>query len=80
MEETGFMPGQFFDVFLTKIPQQKVSEIRDSMKHFAVTLFKLGNTLREEYSEQTLSEALRVVDETSNKLEEIHKKIKGEKA
>lgn len=78
-EETGFMPGQLFDVFLTKIPKQKASEIRDSMKHLAIALFKLGNTLREEYSEQALSEALRVVDETSNKLEEINKKLKGEK-
>ena len=78
-EETGFMPGQLFDVFLTKIPKQKASEIRDSMKHLAIALFKLGNTLREEYSEQALSEALRVVDETSNKLEEINKKLKGKK-
>lgn len=77
-EEEGFMPGQFFDVFLTKIPRAKASEIRDSLKRLGVAMFKLGNTLREEYSEQTLNEALYVVNETSAKLEEINKKLKGE--
>jgi DNA-binding PadR family transcriptional regulator len=77
-EEEGFMPGQFFDVLLTKIPRAKASEIRDSLKRLGVAMFKLGNTLREEYSEQTLNEALYVVNETSTKLEEINKKLKGE--
>ena len=80
-EQTGFMPGQFlFDSFLTRIPHERAGEIRDSMKHFAAAVFKLGNTLSEKYSEQALSEALRLVDETSKKLEEINQKIKGEKA
>jgi DNA-binding PadR family transcriptional regulator len=78
-EEAGFMPGQFFDNFLTKIPPEKTREIRDSMKRLAMAMFQVGNTLRENYSEQALSEALRVVDETSGKLEEISKNLKGEK-
>jgi DNA-binding PadR family transcriptional regulator len=79
-EETGFMPGQFFfDSILTRIPHEKAGEIRNSMKHFAVAIFKLGNTLNEKYSEQALSEALHVVDETSKKLEEISQRLKGEK-
>jgi len=78
-EEAGFMPGQFFDSFLMKIPPEKIGEIRGSMKRLAMAMFKLGNTLRNNYSEQALNDALRVVDETAKKLEEIHKQLKGEK-
>ena len=79
-EEAGFMPGQFFDSFLMKIPPEKTGEIRDSMKRLAMAMFKVGNTLRDNYSEQTLDDALTVVNETSKKLEEISKKLKGEKS
>ena len=79
-EEAGFMPGQFFDSFLIKIPPEKVGEIRSSMRHLASAMFQLGNTLRAKYSEEALTESLHLLDETSNKLEEINNKLKGEKA
>ena len=79
-EEAGFMPGQFFDSFLMKIPPEKLVEIRASMKRLAKAMFQVGNTLREKYSEQALNDALCVVDETAKKLEEINKKLKGEKS
>jgi len=75
-EEAGFMPGQFFDSFLPKISPEKTGEIRTSMKRLAMAMFQMGNTLRDNYSEQALSEALHVVDETSRKLEEINTKNK----
>jgi DNA-binding PadR family transcriptional regulator len=77
-EQTGFMPGQFFDSFLTKISPEKIGEIRDSMKHLALAMFKLGNMLREKYSQEALTEALKVVNEASKKLEEISERL-GEK-
>jgi hypothetical protein len=73
------MPGQFFDNFVTKIPPEKLHDIRNSMRHLAKTMFQVGNSLRDKYSEQALNEALRVIDETSQKLEDIDKKLKGEK-
>src|SRR3989337_2699418 len=76
-EEAGFMPGQFFDSFLMKITPEKAGEIRNSMKGLAIAMFQIGNALQENYSEEVLSEALRVVNETSKKLEEISKKMKG---
>ncbi len=79
LREEGFLPGQFFDVFLTKISHEKALEIQDSMKRLGIAIFRLGNTLRETYSEQALSKALTVVDETSKKLEEINAKL-GAKA
>src|SRR3990170_2577230 len=79
-EEAGFMPGQFFDSFLMKIPPEKIGEIRGSMKRLAMAMFEIGNTLRDKYSEQALNDSLCVVDETAKKLEEINKKLKGEKS
>jgi DNA-binding PadR family transcriptional regulator len=79
-EEVGFMPAPFFDSFLMKIPPEKTAEIRKSMKQLAITFFKLGSALQEDFSEEALNEALSVVDEASRKFEEISKKIKSEKA
>lgn len=79
-EEAGFMPGQFFDAFLVKLPAEKIVEIRESIKRFAIAMFQVGNTLRENYSEDALRDALGVIDETSKKLEEINKKMEGEKS
>jgi len=78
-EEVGFMPAPFFDSFLMKIPPEKTAEIRKSMKQLAITFFKLGSALQEDFSEEALNEALSVVDEASRKFEEISTKIKVKK-
>jgi hypothetical protein len=49
------------------------------MRRLAIAFFHVGSTLQEKFSEQALNEALSAVNETSNKLEEITKKLKGEK-
>ena len=74
------MPGQFFDSFLMKIPLEKMGEIRGSMKRLAKAMFQMGNTLRDNYSEQALTDSLLAVDEASKKLEEIAKKLKSEES
>jgi DNA-binding PadR family transcriptional regulator len=78
-EEVGFLPAPFFDSFLMKIPPEKTVEIRNSVRRLAIAFFKLGSALHEKFSEQTLNEALSAVDEASRKLEELDKKLKGEK-
>jgi DNA-binding PadR family transcriptional regulator len=77
-EESGFLTEPFFDRFFMKIPPEKTLQIRTSMKRFAVASFKLGSTMRENFSEQALDEALNVLNEASGKLEEINNKLKGE--
>ena len=77
-EEGGFFAEPFFERFFMKIPPEKSREIRISMKRLAVATFKLGNTLRERYSEAALDEALKAINETSTKLERITSKLKGE--
>lgn len=77
-EEVGFFPAPF-DNFFIRIPQEKIVEIRNSMKRLALAFFHLNKTLKEDYSAQALNESLRAVDATSVKLEEINKKLKGGK-
>lgn len=79
-EEAGFLTEPFFERFLMKIPAEKTAQIRASMKRLAIASFKLGNTLREHFSEKELDEALFAIDETSRKLEEINNKLKEEKS
>ena len=78
-QDAGFMTHPFFDRFFGTVPQEKTKQIRASMKGLLFSTIKLGKTLRENYSEKDLDEALKVLDEASRKLNEISSKLKGEK-
>jgi hypothetical protein len=73
------MTNPFFDRFFSNIPQEKSNQIRESMKKVLVSSIKLGKTLRENYSEKDLDEALKVLDEASKKIDEINSKLRSEK-
>ena len=77
--DASFMTNPFFDRFFSKIPEEKTNQIRTSMKALLFSSLKLGKTLRENYSEKDLDEALKVLDEASKKIDEINTKLKGEK-
>lgn len=78
-QEGGFMTNPFFDRFFEKIPHEKAKQIRHSMRRLFVSSMKLGKSLRENYSEETLNQALKVINETSDRLEALTQKVKGEK-
>jgi DNA-binding PadR family transcriptional regulator len=75
--DMGFMTNPFFDRFFSKIPEEKTNQIRASMKGLMISSIKLGKTLRENYSEKDLDEALRVLDDASKKIDEINNKLKA---
>ncbi len=77
-EEVGFLPAPF-DTFFMKMPPEKCEELRNSMRKLAIAFFQVGNTLQEKMSEQALNEALKVLDETIEKIEALNKKLKGDK-
>jgi DNA-binding PadR family transcriptional regulator len=77
-EEGGFFSEPFFDRFFMKMPPEKSERVRMSMKRLATSTFKLAHTLKETYSEKAMDEALRVLDETATKLEQINSTLKGE--
>ena len=77
--DMGFMTNPFFDRFFSKIPEEKTNQIHASMKGLLFSSIKLGKTLRENYSEKDLDEALKVLDEASQELDRINSKLKGKK-
>ncbi len=78
--EAGFMTFPFFDRTHSNIPKEKATEIRATMKRLLTASLSVGKILRENYSEADLNEALKVLNEASEKLETINTKLKGEKA
>ncbi len=76
----GFMAFPFFDRFFHNIPEEKTVQIRMSMKRLAVAALGVGKSLKENYSEKDLDEALKVLDEAAEKLEKINANLKGGKA
>ncbi len=78
-EKAGFLPEPFFDTFLMRMPPGKTAEISSAVRQLAIAFFQLGTKLQENFSEQALKEALNAVNETSKKLEEIIKKLEGDK-
>ena len=78
-EEGGFFSAPpFFDTFFMKLPPEKCEEIHDATRRFARAFFQVGNTLQEKMSEQSLNEALKVLDEIVTKIEALNEKLKGE--
>ena len=78
--DTGFMTHPFFDRFFGNIPQEKTNELRSSVKKLFLSSMKLGKTLRENYSENELDAAIKILNSASQKLEELTNKIKEKKA
>jgi DNA-binding PadR family transcriptional regulator len=79
-DSMGFMAYSFFDRSHGKIPQEKSLQIRMTMKRLLTASIKVGKTLRENYSEKDLDEALKILNESAEKLEQINNKLKGDKA
>jgi DNA-binding PadR family transcriptional regulator len=76
--DAGFMANPFFDRFFGNVPQEKSNQIRASMRGLFVSSIKLGKSLRENYSEKDLDEALKVLNEAAQKIDEINSKLKSE--
>lgn len=79
-ENSGFLANPFLDRFFGNISIEKTRQIRESMRRLAISSMRLAKTLKENYSEAELDEALKVLDEASRKLDELNSKIKGEKS
>ena len=76
--ETMGFPQPPFSTFLTNLPPEKAAKIRETMQRAGIAMFQLAGALQENFSEQTLEEAIKTIDETAMKLEEITKKLQGE--
>lgn len=77
-EDAGFMGNPFFGNFFSKIPKEKTNQMRASTRRLFVSSIKLAKNLKDNYSEKALDDAIRVLDEASQKIDEINSKMQGE--
>jgi len=60
------------------IHPEKTSELRDSVRRLFFALFDFRINLEEKFSEEALKEMKEILDETSEKIEEMNKRMKVE--
>jgi len=68
-----FCRGMWF-----QLPREKAVELHRSMRRFMAAFFELGSNQAEQVSEQAIDEALKLLNNTTEKFEEINQKLKGE--
>jgi DNA-binding PadR family transcriptional regulator len=77
-QEQGFLPNQFFDSLFMKVPPEKTAEIHRSLKRLAIAFFQFGSAIQENYSDASLDESLKIINDMAQKFEDLNKKLKRE--
>jgi len=72
--EARFFPPPFMGPWWVRLPPEKTSTLRKSIRRIFTAFFEFGANLDEEFSEQTVEEVRKVLDDASEKLEKINKK------
>jgi DNA-binding PadR family transcriptional regulator len=74
-----FFGPPFMGALLAGLPEEKLVEARKTMRRLMASFFELGRSIEEHASEEAFDEALKLLNNTAEKLEEINRKLKGEK-
>ena len=74
-----FFGPPFLGAFLSGLPEEKLVEAKRTMRKLVAAFFQLGRSLGEHGSDEAFDEALKLLNSTAEKLEEINQKLKGEK-
>lgn len=74
-KEAKFMPAPFLGGLWFRLPPEKMSELRDSMFRVISAFFELGSSLEKKFSEQAIEDVQKILNETSEKLEELNEKL-----
>lgn len=75
MGERFFIPP-FISSFLVRLPWEETKEVREALKRLFKALFNLGLALEEHFSERALNEILNILNETSQRIEDLEKKLR----
>jgi hypothetical protein len=59
-----------------KLPLERIEEVRESFRRLFKALFSLSLALEESFNEQALKDALAVLNESAQRLEEIERKLR----
>jgi len=78
-EDFGFMAFSFFERGHGKIPPEKLVQMRLTVKRVMLAALGIGKTLRDNYSEKDLEEALTILNEAAEKLETLNSKLERDK-
>lgn len=70
-----FVPPLFSSLWI-RIPQEEANELWKTLRRFFKALFNLSISLEENFSQQILKEVLKILNETSQKLEEMERGLK----
>jgi DNA-binding PadR family transcriptional regulator len=74
-----FFGPPFVGAFLSGLPEKKLDEVKRTMHKLAAAFFELGRSIEEHASGGAVDEALKLLNDTAEKLEEINQRLKGEK-
>jgi DNA-binding PadR family transcriptional regulator len=74
-----FFGPPFIGALLAGLPEEKLVEARKTMRKLVTAFFELGRSLEEYASKEAFDEALKLLNNTAEKLEEINRKLKGAK-
>ena len=74
-KEAKFFDPPFLEALWFRISPEKTIKLRKTMRRLFVVFFKLGGRLEENFSEQTLEEIRKILDETAEKLEGLDRKL-----
>jgi len=71
-----FFVPPFMGAPWSRLPSKKAFEMRKTIRRLAAAFFELGDGLEEQTSEKAFDEALKLLNNTAEKLEEINQKLK----
>lgn len=72
-----FFGPPFIGALLAKLPEEKLVEGRKTMHKLVSAFFDLGRSLEDNPSEKVFDEALKLLNNTAEKLEEIKRNLKS---
>ena len=74
-----FFGPPFAGAFISGLPEEKLVEARKTMHKLVTAFFELVHNIEEHASNEAFDEALKLLNSTAEKLEEINQKLNGEK-
>jgi len=76
-KEPRLFPPPFPGALWFRIPPEKTAGIRGSMRRFMSAFLELGSHLEDRYAEKAIEMTQKAIEEAAGKIEEINRKMKG---
>jgi DNA-binding PadR family transcriptional regulator len=77
-KEAEVFAPPFLGALWFRIPPEKTAEVRELMRRLMAAFFRFGGNLEEEFSEQAVEEAQKILADTAEKIEEINRRMESD--